>query len=126
MSEAALLLDTAQPGWYNTVNTGRLDMSSASDDILGNVFGGYDKGIEQLFGNIYDSCDRLVGDTIFGHRADLEQWLAEIYSRREVSANKASVRVGRQVTIQFAGQSISVPIEQLDALIAELQSLRVN
>lgn len=127
VADAALVLDAARPGWYNDVELEKLDMGSSSEDILGQVIGNYDRGMDLLFGNVYDRWEGLSSDSVFGCRASAGQWETEISKRKSSMAGGIiNVSVGKMVTVSYAGQSIVIPITQLDALIAELQSLRVN
>lgn len=46
--EAAEALDEVRPRWRAEVDLGTLDMDDGSTCLLGQVFGNYDEGIEEL------------------------------------------------------------------------------
>lgn len=48
------LLDREQPGWRTKIDLDKLDLASCSVCVLGQIFGDYDEGIEQLNINGYD------------------------------------------------------------------------
>lgn len=50
VDEAATVLDEWRPNWRDELDWDRLDLSSAKDCILGQLFGGYTKGLTILFG----------------------------------------------------------------------------
>lgn len=48
VAKGAAVLDSAQPGWVNLVDTEELDIQSTEDCILGQVFGDYIFGLQYL------------------------------------------------------------------------------
>lgn len=48
VERGAILLDIEAPGWERLVNPDRLGISEHEDCILGQVFGSYDAGLDQL------------------------------------------------------------------------------
>jgi len=45
----ATLLDVLTPGWADSINLGKLDLSNCQACVLGQLFGEYTKGAETLF-----------------------------------------------------------------------------
>ena len=45
----ATILDVLRPGWADGINLDSLDMSSCEVCVLGQTYGGFDKGVAQLF-----------------------------------------------------------------------------
>jgi hypothetical protein len=48
VKRAAALLDQARPGWENLIDTERLDLIMSANCVLGQVFGGYSRGLMEL------------------------------------------------------------------------------
>lgn len=44
------LLDEVNPGWLDEINPYRLNINSASDCVLGQVYGNYHRGLSKLWG----------------------------------------------------------------------------
>ncbi len=44
----AALLDQRHPGWERQIDVDLLDMASAEDDMLGQLYGSYDEGLDAL------------------------------------------------------------------------------
>lgn len=53
--KAAELLDKDIPGWFRKVKRNSLDMSNASDCVIGQIYGGWDK-------NKWDRIDAFGGN----------------------------------------------------------------
>lgn len=62
----ATYLDENYPGWRDSISAQNLDMASGSQCILGQFFGDYDEGIEQIwkrdFYNEYDQDSDVARD----------------------------------------------------------------
>lgn len=87
----ARLLDEKAPGWYNRVDTSRLNLADPRDCVVGQVFsepgknwGGFLRGLEILFGPDFD--DQNSGSVRHGFvpgNDDREgDWVNEIRYRR--------------------------------------------
>ena len=46
--KGALLLDKERPGWEKRIDVGRFDMHSSVDCVLGQLWGSYQTGVDQL------------------------------------------------------------------------------
>lgn len=73
--DAARLLDTVMPGWASKID--KLDMTSGITCILGQLYGNFNTGCISLFG----TCEGRHGDTVFGSRASVTDWMGEIENR---------------------------------------------
>lgn len=84
----ALLLDSWRPGWADEVNLKRLDMLDPNDCVIGQVFGDFDEGCDEL--GIYNEpfaqsgfgfMVAIVGD----HETEREQARATTRVYRELT-----------------------------------------
>jgi hypothetical protein len=90
----ARLLDRERPGWAHQVDPERLDMTTARDDVLGQLYGDFQAGLDQLVAceptgqaRPYSWASRhgfdLPIDAGWGDYAQLtEAWRAELARRR--------------------------------------------
>lgn len=87
VEEGVKLLDYAQPGWWNHIDLDTLDMSGCYSCILGQLYGSYvigreDLGINTCEGDLY-GFDTLQGE---GRMAQLQfMWVEVINARRATS-----------------------------------------
>jgi hypothetical protein len=51
VERGAVLLDERWPGWWNEVDTGQLDIDHCLCCVLGQLWGDYDEGQRELFGD---------------------------------------------------------------------------
>lgn len=58
----AALLDIIRPGWANDIQPERLDLSSCTSCVLGQLYGRYDVGAEKLFAMRDSEGNRDVSD----------------------------------------------------------------
>lgn len=82
------LLDTYDPKWFEKINTETLDMSNEDDCILGQLFGDYSRGLDELgiYGPDY-GLDLILADDYLVNWAELEiLWLAAINERRRLTS----------------------------------------
>lgn len=88
---ASFLDERAPEGWYNIVDPDRLDQSDADECVLGQVYGYYDDGVEEL-GIGY-------GRSAFDGRVSTAAWVEEIEKRRNTIAapmgNNVEMKRGR-------------------------------
>jgi hypothetical protein len=47
-TRGAALLDRHRPGWASEVDPARLDLASGEDDVLGQLYGSFDEGQDEL------------------------------------------------------------------------------
>lgn len=60
VARGARYLDRVKPDWYGLVDVETLNLISAEDCVLGQVFGDYETGLSHLFGgNGPDLTDRI-------------------------------------------------------------------
>ena len=81
--DGARLLDKAKPGWEKIIDTCLLNMSRADECILGQLYGSYNKGVEELFNTrmgelAWESSRR---DFVFGDDVEEKDWIIEIEKR---------------------------------------------
>lgn len=82
---AARRLDDDRPDWYEHVNLASLDMSSHLDCLLGQVYGGYDRGLVVLYG-AYHRFDAVTpGITAFAAGFPRRLWAVEVLARRHTA-----------------------------------------
>ncbi len=85
IADAAKTLDMDHRKWWQKINTASLNMGNSDHCVLGQLFDGYDNGMEVMFG--VDAGNNMVSyDTIFGTNADKKDWVKEIKKRREGAA----------------------------------------
>jgi hypothetical protein len=81
ISEAAADLDKVIPNWEEKISLESLNMLNCTKCILGQLFGHYDDGMNQLFEEDQYTLEELYKDNIFGCDADIEDWKREIEAR---------------------------------------------
>lgn len=54
VQRGAVILDRVQPDWRSKINLSDLEMSSNNFCVLGQLFDGYQRGVERLTGAIYN------------------------------------------------------------------------
>ena len=79
VNDAIALLDVKEPGWFNKIDTDRLDIASPTNCVLGQLYGEYALGLEKLYSyphqqHAHFSAFALVGTT--------PVWIREINKRR--------------------------------------------
>jgi hypothetical protein len=88
----ATYLDENYPGWRDKVSAENLDMSSGAQCILGQFFGDYDQGINEIWRRDFQHRDPWDGELEVAHdlgflangacyQALDEAWLKELYKR---------------------------------------------
>jgi hypothetical protein len=88
VERGAALLDERRPGWWDEVDVGRLDIDHCQLCVLGQLWGEYDDGRNEMLTNQrdavlhgFDTTDRWAGSTL------TNLWRAAIERRRsQVSA----------------------------------------
>jgi len=79
------LLDDKYPGWYKKIDLEKLDMYSAYNCILGQLYGTFRKGFRDL--HLDDdrfNLEELIHMGFFDSTGDEEsEWILAIQSRRE-------------------------------------------
>lgn len=82
----AARLDRQVPDWATRINLDTFDMASETDDVLTQVFGDYDKGIDRLFGSMNLTADDIghgyAPRTRLAAAGLTEAWAREITARR--------------------------------------------
>jgi hypothetical protein len=90
VERGAALLDERRPGWWEKVSLQRLDLASECDCPLGQIWGGYIKGVAALFGGVRPLDTIMQGvpmrygfdDPTFDYEEITDLWLAAIERRR--------------------------------------------
>lgn len=88
----ATYLDENYPDWRDNVSAENLDMSSGSQCILGQFFGDYDRGINEIWQRDFSHTDEWDGESQIAHdlgflangacyQALDEAWVKELYKR---------------------------------------------
>lgn len=92
-ARGATKLDEMKPGWTNRVDERTLDMTSPERCVLGQVFGSYSYGLEQLglrnriaYGFDLNDLDFIFP---FAWTRLRQAWKREIRARREAAVNAA-------------------------------------
>ena len=101
VAAGAALLDRERPGWWEEVDTERLDMASECDCVLGQVWGEYIDGVNAL--HVRGDGGWVVWSTDHGFEradwTDLDRlWLAAIAERRARAESVGPTADPRPVT----------------------------
>lgn len=79
------LLDREMPDWWERVNPENLHIESSRECVLGQLYGDYGSGMEEL--NIPDGVKYgFFGETMDAIKVLNEKWKGEIYDRRTSKA----------------------------------------
>lgn len=76
---AISVLDEKRPGWENEIDLDRLDVADPKHCILGQLYGGFAKGLLKL--KVVDLGN--IANGFAGDKTDI--WLEEINKRRELA-----------------------------------------
>lgn len=108
-ARGAQLLDKIEPGWFNHINVGNLDISSGSFCILGQLYGTYEQGIDHHLPGEISAYNSANWGFCLGRNesyADLDMaWLSEIMARR----NPPGVEIIKQTLAEEAKEHELVP-----------------
>lgn len=83
VAAGAALLDQQLPGWEDMVFPDRLRMQSCDRCVLGQLYDGYEEGVQELFGHSQEEAiahgfDLHAGPGASYHPADIEADCAEL------------------------------------------------
>jgi hypothetical protein len=79
----AALLDQMRPGWANVINLNRLDLRGEYCCVLGQLYGSYSKGVQQVFG------EQLTREGALGHGFNQMSAPIDTYVQRWEALNAA-------------------------------------
>lgn len=82
VARGAKLLDRAQPGWEERIDTETLNIASIDRCVLGQLYGSYAKGMEKLSVSIYDhNSMRFSINHGFACAVDTHEWVRLVNKR---------------------------------------------
>lgn len=82
IEEAAKHLDDHCPEWVNKIDLNKLDPSSVTNCVLGQLYGNWSIGMKYLYNLDITYGDNYSNDGLFGSRADWKQQI-ELRSKKE-------------------------------------------
>lgn len=126
--KGAKFLDSVRPGWHDEVNIDNLKQIMPMNCVLGQVYGHYDDGLNEL--GISDSAGAHFGFTLAKDDhyntslwSDITVWWKdEVMGRRKgvVPADESRAHTVTAKQIEDAKQHIANAISQHDAYVADL------
>lgn len=120
---AAILLDKVMPGWASKINEHKLNMSNCKLCILGQLYGDYQEGNKQLFGQ---KISARAANNPFGSvdSVGLEQWKIQIQQRLKVQQeNRFVTPVVSFYDVNVGGLTRRLSMSELIVLHKELTLL---
>jgi hypothetical protein len=126
ISKAAKLLDEVNPGWADKIDIEKLDFKKSDSCLLGQLYGDYRDGLEELFG---DNDDDYEDNGIFEYYTDKSDWLPEINKRRsnrELTFLEAlqAMNEGKQVSFTAKNNKFRVLAKVSDEIVDVGENLK--
>ena len=89
VAAGARKLDEVVPGWHLRVDLNKLDMQHTSNCVLGQVYGGYMKGLDRLNLRVDEPSWTYGFTTFMGDDIDVWGKNADHYWREEIEQRRA-------------------------------------
>lgn len=107
--ECAELLDEVMPDWYTKIDERKLNLTSCSKCIIGQLYGGYGAGMRKLF---RESPHQIKDEQILCINYPYkQQWLAQIALRKAASG---------PITFSTQGKRVAIPGTMMNQGMADL------
>lgn len=87
VATGAALLDKINPNWYTRIDSGSLDLLSTRYCVLGQIYGSYSKGLDELYIDTGGYSQGFIIFRFWNHLKIEELWREQIATRRARDLN---------------------------------------
>jgi len=92
------LLDAKRPGWYKEVDLKTLNIDSCDKCVLGQLYGGYEEGVNKVFPDYIGVWTHGFCPNIFESSGLTEEWVKQIQARLDI--DKIQEQIQREELVE--------------------------